>query len=124
MSLFDRFAAGLETLGKKANQALDEGKLRVELARVRRRMDAAARDLGYVTYRQAKGTPPAPGDVESLTRRIAEGEEAAARLEAQIAEVKRRGTPATAGGAAQGDAGPAADDAASPPSAGGAPPPA
>ncbi len=122
MSLFDRFAAGLETLGKKANQALDEGKLRVELARVRRRMDAAARDLGYVTYRQAKGTPPAPGDVESLTRRIAEGEEAAARLEAQIAEVKRRGTPAAA--RAPPRRGPGRRRAASPPSAGGAPPPA
>ena len=97
MSLFDRFTAGLETLGKKANQALDEGKLRVELSRVRRRMDAAARDLGYLTYRQAKGTAAAPGDVEALTRRIAEGEEAASRLEAQIAQVKQRGVPGTAG---------------------------
>ena len=100
MNLFDRFAAGLETLGKKANQALDEGKLRVELSRVRRRMDGAARDLGYLTYRQAKGTAPAPGDIESLTRRIAEGEEAASHLEAQIAQLKQRGTA--------GDGGPAA----------------
>jgi len=116
MRLIDRFAAGLETLGKKANQALDEGKLRVELARVRRRMDGAARDLGYLTYHQAKGTPPTPGDVESLTRRIAEGEEAVARLEAQIAQVKQRGTAAPA------DADPAA--AASQPPAGGEAPPA
>ena len=125
MSLFDRFAAGLETLGKKANQALDEGKLRVELARVRRRMDGAARDLGWVTYRQSKGTPAAPGEVESLTRRIAEGEEAAARLEAQIAEVKRRGGKAaggTAGSAAGSGSGPAAAEAASGPDAGAAPP--
>ncbi|HVM43671.1 MAG TPA: hypothetical protein VMT77_09185 [Gemmatimonadales bacterium] len=115
MSLIDRFAAGLETLGKKANQALDEGKLRVELSRVRRRMDAAARDLGYLTYRQAKGTAAAPGDVEGLTRRIAEGEEAAGRIEAQIAEVKRRGAPGA----------PSGDGHAAPPSGEGpaAPPP-
>ena len=115
MSLIDRFAAGLETLGKKANQALDEGKLRVELSRVRRRMDAAARDLGYLTYRQAKGTAAAPGDVEGLTRRIAEGEEAAGRIEAQIAEVKRRGAPGA----------PSGDGRAAPPSGEGpaAPPP-
>ena len=100
MSLFDRFAAGLETLGKKANQALDEGKLRVELVRARRRMDNAARDLGYLTYRQAKGTAAAPADVEVLTRRIAEAEAAVERLEAQIAEVRRH-----QGGASGGDAG-------------------
>lgn len=89
MKLFDRVAAGLETLGKKANQALDEGKLRVELMRVRRRMDTAAREMGYLTYRQAKGTEPAPGDVAALTKRIAEGEEAAAKLEAEIAQLKQ-----------------------------------
>ena len=110
MSLFDRFAAGLETLGKKANQALDEGKLRVELVRVRRRMDNAARDLGYLTYRQAKGTPAAPDAVEALTRRIAEAEAAAASIEAEIEKVKQSGT-----GAAPKESGPAATNAASPP---------
>jgi hypothetical protein len=127
MSLFDRFAAGLETLGKKANQALDEGKLRVELMRVRRRMDNAARDLGYITYRQAKGTQAAPGDIEALTRRIAEAETAAARLDAEIAQVKQRqgGAPVPGGGgsdAAAGESGPAASDTASP-STPGEPPP-
>jgi hypothetical protein len=132
MSLFDRVAAGLETLGKKANQALDEGKLRVELARVRRRMDNAARDLGYLTYRQAKGTAAAPGDVESLTRRIAEAETTAARLEADIEQVKQRGKgaaaaagaaeapPATAEPANENE--PAATEAASPSSPGEPPP--
>ena len=33
MSLMDRIAGGLETLGKKANQALDEGRLRMDLLR-------------------------------------------------------------------------------------------
>jgi hypothetical protein len=112
MSLMDRVAAGLETLGRKANQALDEGKLRVELLRARRRMDAAARDLGYVTYRQAKGQPAPEGEVESLTRRIAEAEADAGRLRAEIDKVhsERRGP---APGSTQD--GPAATDAASPP---------
>ena len=96
MSLMDRVAAGLETLGKKANQALDEGKLRVELLRARRRMDAAARDLGYVTYRQAKGQSPAEGEVESLTRRIAAAEEEARRVQESIDRLKS--PPATAPG--------------------------
>ena len=110
MSLMDRVAAGLETLGKKANQALDEGKLRVDLLRTRRRMDGAARDLGYVTYRQAKGQTAPDGEVESLTRRIAEAEAEAARIQAAIDKVsaERRGTGQTKDG-------PAAADTASPP---------
>jgi uncharacterized protein YceH (UPF0502 family) len=117
MSLFDRMAAGLETLGKKANQAFDEGKLRVELVRVRRRMDNAARDLGYLTYRQAKGTAAAPADVEALTRRISDAEASVARLEAEIAQVKQRASGTSGGGSAGPSAsgsGPAANDPASP----------
>ena len=117
MKLFDRFAAGLETLGKKANQALDEGKLRVELMKARRRMDAAARDLGYLTYRQAKGSQAPPADVEALTQRIAEGEAAATRIEGQLEQLKQQarggagsataGASAPAEGTATSEAAPA-----------------
>jgi hypothetical protein len=119
MNLMDRVAAGLETLGKRANQALDEGKLRVELLRARRRMDRAARDLGYVTYRQAKGQSAPDGEVESLTRRIAEAEAEVARIQAAIDKLSadRRGAapgaPAAEAGPTQD--GPAATGAASPP---------
>jgi hypothetical protein len=118
MSLMDRFAAGLETLGRKANLALDEGKLRMELLRTRRRLDHAARALGYITYRQGRGEPAPPAEVESLTRRMAEAEEEAARLEAELAALKGRAStpagPSSPGPQAPG--GPAAGDAASPPS--------
>jgi hypothetical protein len=130
MRLIDRFAAGIETLGKRANQALDEGKLRMELVQVRRRMDKAARDLGYITYRQAKGTEALPAEVEVLTRRIADGETAAARIEADIEQVRQRAraAPAAAAAPAAGDSGSTASysgpaDAASPPATGDAPPP-
>jgi hypothetical protein len=93
MSLMDRFAAGLETLGKRANQALDEGKLRMELLRTRRRLDHAARALGYITYRQSRGEPAPQAEVEALTRRMAEAEADAARLEAEIATLKGRTSP-------------------------------
>jgi len=110
MSLMDRIAGGLETLGKKANQALDEGKLRMDLLRARRRMDGAARDLGYVTYRQAKGQGAPDGEIESLTRRIAEGEAEVARIQTAIDKI--RGERHAAGPTHDG---PAATDAASPP---------
>jgi len=110
MSLMDRIAGGLETLGKRANQALDEGKLRMDLLRARRRMDGAARDLGYVTYRQAKGQGAPDGEIESLTRRIAEGEAEVARVQAAIDRIR-----AEQRGAGPTHDGPAASEAASPP---------
>ena len=44
-TLFDRLNHELEAFGKKAQAALDEGKLQIELMRARKRRDHAARDL-------------------------------------------------------------------------------
>jgi hypothetical protein len=94
MSLFDRVAAGLDQIGRKANQALDEGKLRMELMGARRRKDVAARDLGYVVYAQSKGTAPAEGQVDGLTRRIADADAEVEQIEARIKEVRSGAKPA------------------------------
>jgi len=96
MSLIDRVSAGLDQIGKKAVQAIDESKLRLELGGVRRRKDAAARDLGYLTYRQSKGEIVPEGEAASVIRRIARAEEDAAGLEAQIAAVRGAGAPVAA----------------------------
>ena len=91
MSLIDRVSAGLDQIGKKTLQAIDEGKLRLKLGDVRRRKDAAARDLGYLSYRQSKGEVLPEGETDFLIRRIARAEEEAAGLEAQIAAVRGAG---------------------------------
>jgi hypothetical protein len=96
MSLIDRVSAGLDQIGKKAVQAIDESKLRIELGGVRRRKDGAARDLGYLTYRQSKGEVLPEGETDFLIRRIAKAEEEAAKLEAQIAAVRSGGAPPAA----------------------------
>ncbi|MDO8667294.1 MAG: hypothetical protein Q7J79_11815 [Gemmatimonadales bacterium] len=93
MSIFDRLTSGLDTLGRKANQALDEGKVRVDLVRIRRRKDNAARDLGYLVYRQTKGATSAEGEVEGLTRRIAEAEAEIERLETRVKEIRAGSKP-------------------------------
>ncbi len=93
MGLMDRISAGVEALGRKANQALDEGRLRMELLRVRRRRDNAARELGYVAYRQARGTPPSDGEVEFLVRKIGDAEAEVARLEEQLKALNQPPAP-------------------------------
>lgn len=80
----------------------------MDLLRARRRMDGVARDLGYVTYRQARGQPAPDGEIESLTRRIAEAEAEVARIQAEIDKVKAERRTDTKDG-------PAATDTASPP---------
>lgn len=77
----------IDTLTRRVNRALDEGKLRMDLMRVRRRKDNAARDLGYITYRKTRGAVPAEGEEEALIRRIAEAETEIERLKAELEKV-------------------------------------
>ena len=101
MSLIDRVSAGLDQIGKRTLQAIDESKLRLELGGVRRRKDAAARDLGYLTYRQSKGEVLPEGETDFLIRRMAKAEADAAGLEAQIAAVRGKNAPPAAGEGAE-----------------------
>ena len=93
MNLIDRVTAGIDQLGKRAAQALDESKLRMEEAGVRRRKDHAARDLGYLAYRKSKGEAIPEGETEVLIRRIATAEDEMAKLEAQLAKVRGAHAP-------------------------------
>ena len=95
MALLDRISAGLDRLGQKTNQFLDESRLRMEVMRLRRRKDNLARDLGYLVFRQTQGATPADGEVDGLTRRIAEAEKEIERLQGEME--KLRAGP-TAGG--------------------------
>ena len=88
MSIFDKVADGLDKIGRKTQQAFDEGKLRMDLGRVRRRKDTAARDLGILTYRQAKGEDLNPAAMDTLIRRIDSANDEIAAIEAEIAKVR------------------------------------
>jgi hypothetical protein len=81
--LLERLNHEIEAFGKRAQAALDDGKLQMELLRHRRQQDAAARDLGLLIHRRERG-----GEVDS--RRI---EAALLRLDdaaAQIAQLEQR----------------------------------
>jgi 50S ribosomal subunit-associated GTPase HflX len=95
-TLFDRLNQELEAFGKKAQAALDEGKLQIELLRLRRRLDRAARDLGLLVHRRERGGETEPRRFDALMLRLDDIQAEIGRLERQIAE-SRRGS-ATASG--------------------------
>lgn len=106
-TLFDRLNTELEAFGRKAQSALDEGKLQIELLRLRRRQDNAARDLGILIHRRERGGEAEPRRVDALLLKLDDLEQEIGRLERQIAETRRGRTPSPAEPAAEaGAAGP------------------
>ena len=89
-TLFDRLNQELSEFGKKAQAALDEGKLQIELLRYRRKQDNAARDLGLLIHRRERGGEVEPRRVEALLFRLDDLEKDIARLESQVAEARRQ----------------------------------
>jgi chromosome segregation ATPase len=89
-TLFDRLNQELSEFGKKAQAALDEGKLQIELLRYRRKQDGAARDLGLLIHRRERGGEVEQPRVDSLLLRLDDLEKEIGRLEGQIAEARRQ----------------------------------
>jgi len=89
-TLFDRLNQELEAFGKKAQAALDEGKLQIELLRFRRRQDGAARELGLLVHRRERGTEVDSRRVDALMLRLDDLQREITRLEQQIAESRSR----------------------------------
>jgi hypothetical protein len=89
-TLFDRLNQELEAFGKKAQAALDEGKVQIELLRTRRKRDAAARDLGLLVHRRERGGEVEPRRVDGLLLRLDELEAEIAQLDRQLAEQRQR----------------------------------
>ena len=91
-TLFDRLNHELEAFGKKAQAALDEGKLQIELLRLRRRQDHAARELGMMVHRRERGGEMEPRRIDALLLRLDDLQAEIARLETQISQSRRRGS--------------------------------
>jgi hypothetical protein len=92
-TLFDRLNHELEAFGKKAQAALDEGKLQIELMRARKRRDNAARDLGLLVYRRERGGEVEPRRIDALFLRLDDLVADVTRLEGLV-DARRRPEPA------------------------------
>jgi hypothetical protein len=89
-TLFDRLNQELAEFGKKAQAALDEGKLQIELLRLRRRQDHAARELGLMVHRRERGGEMEPRRIDALMLRLDDLQAEIAGLETQISQSRRR----------------------------------
>ena len=89
-TLFDRLNQELSEFGKKAQAALDEGKLQIELLRYRRKQDSAARDLGMLIHRRERGGEVEQRRLDGLLLRLDDLEKEIGRLEGQVAEARRQ----------------------------------
>ena len=89
-TLFDRLNHELEAFGRKAQWAIDDGKLQIELLRVRRKQDHVARDLGLLLHRRERGGEADPRRIDALVLRLDDLAREIGRLEGQLQEAKRQ----------------------------------
>lgn len=91
MGLWDKVQQELDRAGAVAKDALDEGKVRIELFRVRQNADKAAQALGYAVHRARRdGKDMDPATLERLHNGLLEREAEAKALEEQLAAVLRK----------------------------------
>lgn len=94
MGLFTRIKSELSSAGTAARGAIDEGRVRFEIFRVRQAADAAAQALGYAVHRARRdGRELDPATLKRLDTTLSERELEASRLQAELA--RHRGEAAT-----------------------------
>lgn len=116
MSFMDKLQVELNRAGRAAQDAIDEGRLRIEIFRVRQLADKAAQALGYAVYRaKAKGEELDAAAWDRLSATLKEHETEASRLDAELLKVKENAPAAETPPAGDAPAAaPAADDQAPP----------
>ncbi len=88
MAIWDKLKTELDRAGKVAQNALDEGKVRLEAFRTRQLADKAAQALGYAVYRaKQSGADLDPETYARLSATLGTHETEAARLEQQLRDL-------------------------------------
>ena len=87
-TILERLNRELEVLGRKAQTVLDEGKLQIELLRLRRRCDTAAAELGLLVYQHERRGASNPVRQESLLTQLDDFTQQIEKVEVQLRSVK------------------------------------
>ena len=96
MAIWDKVKQELDRAGRAAQDAIDDGKVRLDGFRARQLADKAAQALGYAVYRARQaGEELDAATMDRLSATLATHETEASRLEAQFASGDHgRGTDA------------------------------
>lgn len=85
MALWDKVKTELDRAGRAAQNAIDEGKVRLEAFRARQLADKAAQSLGYAVFRAKQaGQEPDWETLQRLVNALAEREAEVRRLEDEL----------------------------------------
>ena len=94
MAIWDKLKDGIDKASKVAQDAVDEGKVRMDARRARQSADKAAESLGYAVFRAwERGKELEAESMDRLARALRDHEQEATRLERSIdeaAEWRRR----------------------------------
>lgn len=91
MALWNKLKDELNRAGRAAQEAIDEGKLRLDLLRSRQAMDKAAQKLGYAVYRARKLGGDVPTDEYArVSADVANAEAEVERYETLLREAANR----------------------------------
>ena len=103
-NIFDRLNQELESFGRKAQAAFDEGRFQLELIRLRRQRDDAAGSLGKLFYKRERGNEVDQVRIDALLLRMDDIEAAIEKVEKQMGSIKAEATEATAAETAEAGA--------------------
>jgi hypothetical protein len=99
MPIWGRLKQELDRASRAAQGAIDEGRIRLEVFRVRQRADRAAQALGYAVHRaRREGRELSAEDSERHSAQLARAEAEIERLESQLSDLRR--TPTDSGATA------------------------
>jgi hypothetical protein len=89
MALWDKVKQELDRAGQVAQEALDEGRVRLEAHRSRQLADKAAQILGYAMYRARSGGAELDAETYArLSSTVASHEADVARYEQRLVELR------------------------------------
>jgi hypothetical protein len=95
MAIWDKLRSELDRAGKAAQDALDEGKTRLEAFRARQQADKAAQALGYAVFRARQtGAEVDWQTLQRLVNALAEREAEVQRLEKELSAEDNTAEPA------------------------------
>ncbi|MEP7325216.1 MAG: hypothetical protein ABI836_04635 [Gemmatimonadota bacterium] len=87
-TIFERLNTELESFGRKAQAAIDEGRFHIELIRLRRQRDEAACNLGRLVHKRERGGEVEQVRIDSLMLRLDDVEAAIDKVEKQMGSVR------------------------------------